>query len=205
MREVSRKGRPVANRPPSHLKSGIIATAIGGLIVAVILSAIPQMSGFLSGVAAAIRVGLTWLWASMFSNYSLPGWLVLIAGVLSLLGILAVVLLLILRLQSQPNHVNYTEDLLYGAKWRWSWKGNKISDLWCFCPTCDAQLVYSEGFAETLFICERCPPDRTDGHRRSPGRVIATIQGGDRQYALAAAEREILRRIRTGEMVPPNA
>ena len=104
--------------------------------------------------------------------------------------------------QKAPVYREYTEDMFHGAKWRWSWDGNKISNLWCFCPSCDAQLVYNDGYenmyAKTDFICERCSSNETGNYYRAPGRVVATAKG-DKDYALGAVEREIWRRIRTGE------
>ena len=120
------------------------------------------------------------------------------------LATIGVVICAALSPKSEPEYMNYTEDMLYGAKWRWSWVGGRISNLWCFCPICDAQLVYAEGFGETNFICERCPSGEPDHLYPSHGRVVATVRGGDRYYAVSAAEREVFRRIRTGEKVSSN-
>ena len=96
----------------------------------------------------------------------------------------------------EPEYKSYIEDFMHGAKWRWSWIGNQISNVWCFCPRCDATLVYDDGSChsfysdvnKTNFICENC--SRT---------VVASISGGDKDYAIGAVKREISRRIRTGE------
>ena len=95
-----------------------------------------------------------------------------------------------LRPVEKPDYVLYVEDDIRGAKWRWGWIGNRLSNLWCYCPDCEAVLVYRYDliFEETHFLCENC--------RHS---VVATIKGGDKDYALRAVEREIDRRIRTGE------
>lgn len=91
---------------------------------------------------------------------------------------------------------SYTEDFIHGAKWRWVWVGNQISNIWCFCPRCDATLVYDDSSCQSLysdvnktnFICENC------------GRsVVASITGGNKDYATGAIRREIDRRVRTGE------
>ena len=85
-------------------------------------------------------------------------------------------------------------DRMYGAVWRWRWVGNSISNLWCYCPNCDATLVYVNQSIldyrvdpKTDFVCENC------------NTIIATIKGGNKEYALGAIEREIDRRVRTGE------
>ncbi len=193
----------MADKHSHPVRNGIIATVVGGLI----LSAIPSLRGFLGEMMSRVWAGVIWVWAALVSDYSVPGWVLLITGLFTLVGLVVglVLLYVVLRPQNELAHRNYIEDMLYGAKWRWSWNGNEISNLWCFCPICDAQLVYSEGFTETNFICERCPPDRADHHYRSQGRVIAKVEGGDRYYAVNAARREILRRIRTGENLSSNS
>ena len=193
----------MANKPSHPVRNGIIATVVGGLI----LSAIPQLRGFLIEAMSRAWAGVIWVWAALISDYSVPGWAFLIIGLFGLVGLAVGLALLcaVLLPQNEPAYRNYTEAMLYGARWRWSWNGKEISDLWCFCPSCDAQLVYSEGFTKTDFICERCPPDGADRLHRSQGRVVATVEGGDRYYAVSAAKREFLRRIRTSENVPSNS
>ena len=189
----------MANKHPHSLRNGIIATVVGGLI----LSAIPQLRSLLVEAILWVWEGVIWVWAALISGYSLPGWVLLIVGFFALVGLVS--LYAVLGPQNEPKFRKYTEDTLYGAKWRWDWTGNKISGLWCFCPSCDAQLVYSESFAKTDFICERCPSVGEDCHYRSQGRVVSTVEGGNRHYAVSAAEREILRRIRTSARVPSNS
>ena len=193
----------MADKHSHPVRNGIIATVVGGLI----LYAIPSLRGFFVEMMSRVCAGVIWVWAALVSNYSVPGWVLLITGLFTLVGLVVglVLLCVVLRPQNEPAHRNYTGDMLYGAKWRWSWNGNEISNLWCFCPTCDAQLVYSEDFTETNFICERCPSNIEDRPYRSQGRVIATVKGGDRYYAVNAAKREILRRIRTGENLSSNS
>ena len=187
------------------VRNGIIATVVGGLI----LSALPQMRSFWADVMSWAWAGVTWIWTALISYYSMPGWAFLIVGLLALVGLVGILvgIYVVLRSENEPEYKNYTEDRLYGAKWRWSWTAGKISNLWCFCPSCDLQLVYSESIYETAFICERCPSNELDRYHyhhhydRPQGRVVTTVKGGDRYYAVSAAEREILRRIRVNEYV----
>ena len=192
----------MASKHPHTIRNGIIATVIGGLI----LSAILMLSGFFIEAISWGWAGVIWLWGGLESDYSLPGWAFLIFGLLALIGLVVVVAFLydIFRSKEEPAYRKYTEDMLNGAKWRWSWNGDKISNLWCFCPSCDAQLVYHDNYenmhANTDFICERCSSNETGNYYRSQGRVVATVRG-DKDYALDAVKREILRRIRTDEHV----
>ncbi|NWL75490.1 hypothetical protein DM872_01285 [Pseudomonas taiwanensis] len=87
---------------------------------------------------------------------------------------------------------------MFGARWRWRWLGNRLADLWCYCPRCDATLVYDDSSCRnylsdvrlTHFICENCG-----------NSIVTSITGGNKNYAVGAAEREILRRIRTCEFL----
>lgn len=180
----------------SHpVRNGIIATVVGGII----LSIITPLREFVWGILKWLWSGVIWTWELLAANYSLPGWVLLIFGVLAFVGIIRI--FLALRPENDAEHKDYTQDMLYGAKWRWSWAGNRISNLWCFCPRCDAQLVYDDSscrhimsdICKTDFICERCE-----------NQVIASIKGGNKGYALGAAEREIYRRIRTKEHISSN-
>lgn len=170
---------------------------IAGLIVAGIL----RLGGVLGKVVLWVWSGLSWIWELLYSPHPVPGGVILVLSLLALFG-LAVVVLRLMRISQGEEQTagadfrNYTEDYIDGVRWRWGWRGNQIYNPWCFCPTCDAQLVYSERFGETDFICERCPSDGTLDQVGSRGRVVTTVRG-DRCYAVGATEREILRRIRT--------
>ena len=180
------------------MRNGIIATVVGGLILSAIL---PQSRDFLVDAMSWVWAAISWIWAALISHYSIPGWVFLIIGLLALAGLVR--LCMVFWPQNEQAYKNYTEDMLYEAKWRWSWDGSQISNLCCFCPRCDAQLVYSEDYihGKTDFICERCPPDGPDLPDRPHGRVVATVNGDRYYHAVGAVEREILRRIRTSENV----
>ena len=182
---------------------GLIATVVGGLLLSVVLNS----NSLLAKVGAWAWSSVSWIWATLLSSHSMPGWAILVVGLLALFGLIIIGILLKETFQGteEPRGAkeslfrNYTEDVLDGVRWRWRWVGNRIADLWCFCPICDAQLVYNDGFNGTHFICERCPSDGTLNPTGCRGRIVTTVRGGDRHYAVAAAEREIDRRIRTGE------
>lgn len=177
----------------SHpVRNGVIATVAGGIILAVLAELWPPA-----------KTALMWLWERFLdliglfsSSYSVPGWLLALLGLLSLVTVARA--LVGLRSAASPDapHASYVEDLLFGARWRWSWVGEQITNLWCFCPSCDAELVYDDssvhnmyrqGKPRTEFICEHCG-----------NQIIGVVEGGDKSYALSAVQREIRRRVRTG-------
>lgn len=104
--------------------------------------------------------------------------------------------LLDFQLNSKPEHLTYVEDLIYGTKWKWKWEKEKVSDIQCYCPKCDAVLIYDDTskdtkhteLSKTDFICENCN-----------STIVSTIHGGNMNYAINAVRREIERRIRTTE------
>ena len=179
-------------------------TVVGGLIVAGVLAVIPKTSGLVVKVVSWVWNAVSWAWELLYSSHSVPGGVILVLSLLALFGLVIVGLLLMLLFQGEkkaaaPSFHNYTEDSFDGVRWRWEWRGNRVDNLWCFCPRCDASLVYHETYGATEFICERCPADRTVDPFESGGRLVTTVGGGDRHYALARAMREIDRRIRVGQ------
>jgi rRNA processing protein Krr1/Pno1 len=176
----------------SHaVRNGVIATVLGGVALAILGELWPP-----------VKIVFVWIWvkiqafAGLFGeSYSVPGWTLSILGLLALITIVRTIIGLLAN--TAAPHTTYVEDILFGAKWRWSWSDGGISNLWCFCPTCDSELVYDDSSArrfqvyeepKTLFICEHCNRN-----------VVGRVDGGNKNYALSSVEREIRRRIRTGE------
>ena len=192
----------MANLMRNRIVVAVAGTVVGGLILAGIL----ELIGLFGKVVLWIWSSVSWIWAMLYSSHPVPGGVILVLSLLALFGLAIVGLMLKVLFQGEkkeqqvagPAFQNYTEDSFDGVRWRWRWRGNQVDNLWCFCPRCDAQLVYREGYGETDFICERCPSVGTLDSFGSLGRVVTTVPGGDRQYAVARARREIDRRIRAG-------
>ena len=180
----------------------LAVAVVAGLIVAVIL----RLGGLLGQVLLWVWSGLSWIWELLYSSHPVPGGVILVLSLLALFGLAIVGFMLKELFQGEkkeqqvagPAFQNYTEDSFDDVRWRWRWRGDQVDNIWCFCPRCDAQLVCHEGYAGTDFICERCPSDGTLDSFGSLGRVVTTVPGGDRQYVVARARREIDRRIRAG-------
>lgn len=129
----------------------------------------------------------------MLSSYDVPVWLLLIISILALISIFK--FFIYLQNRSKIEYLKYIEDNIYNAKWKWKWSKGKIVDLQCYCPTCDAVLVYDDTthmkpteLLKTEFICENCN-----------SQIVSTIHGGNKNYAINAVKREIERRVRTQE------
>ena len=151
----------------------LVVAVLAGVILLLISAIIPQLRGFLVKSLLWVWGGLTWVWAALIAKYLVPGWVIVIAGLWALVRLWRTVKHL--SQATPPAYLNYTEDRFDGAVWRWSWDADNISDIWCFCPLCDAQLVPSEGYTETAFICDRCPSDGTLLHDRPRGRIVTRI------------------------------
>jgi len=173
------------------IKLGVVASLIATGIVAII----EPLRAYAIKLFSWAWSGIVWLWGAIFDSYSAPGWLWGLVVFLSLVG--AINIYLFFRKEEElPDFLNYTEDYLYGVKWRWRWIENRISNIWCYCPRCDAELVYDDSSChrpylnenKTDFLCENCNQ-----------KVMASVNGGNKSYATSAAEREVLRRIRTDE------
>lgn len=183
----------MANTESHAVRNGVIATIIGGVVLAALGELWPPA-----------KKAALWLWdqvmwvGSFFTDYySIKGWI--LAPILLLALITVVRFIVGLIPEKEPAFANYVEDNFYGAKWRWSWLSGGISNLWCFCPRCDSELVYDDSSCHYLnsykdepertdFICEHC-------HRT----VVASIRGGNKNYTLSLVQREIRRKVRTNE------
>ena len=173
------------------IRNGAIASVIAGIILLVV----PVLRGYVVSFLSWLWSGLVWCWEALAASYSLPGWAWLLFSILAFVGLINIYLALKGE-SEEPEFKSYIEDFIHGAKWRWSWVGNQISNVWCFCPRCDATLVYDDRSCRSLysdvnktdFICENC------GHS-----VVTSITGGNKDYAISAIRREIERRVRTGE------
>lgn len=172
------------------IRNATIASVVAGLI----LLTVPPIRGGIAKVFSWFWSLLIWCWDKLIASYSLPGWALLMIFFLALVGLLRIIYSI--KGESEaPEYALYKEDVIRGAKWRWKWSNNQIDDLWCFCPTCEATLVYDDSSCRTSvveknqtdFICENC------------NRVVTSIEGGNRAYAVGAIKREIDRRIRVGK------
>jgi hypothetical protein len=182
----------MAERESHSVRNGVIGTVLGGIALAALGELWPPFKGALS-----------WLWETVVAFFSLlgasyatPGWVLAALGLLALVTVIRILVEFRSSGSAGPSYINYVEDVLFGAKWRWQWFGHEIKGLWCFCPRCDGELVYDDSptqnfyspeRASTRFICEHC--QHTE---------IARL-GGDKEYALDSVRREIRRRARTGQ------
>lgn len=176
---------------PNPVRTGVIGTIVGGIALAALAELWPPA-----------KTSLLWAWervksfAALFGDdYRTSGWLLALLGVLALITVVR--FLAGLRANLAPDYTKFVALPLYGATWHWTWRSGEISNLWCLCPTCQAELVYDDSSVRniytherehTKFVCETCG-----------GKIVATVDGGDKDYALDAVKREIRRRVRTGE------
>jgi len=174
---------------------GAIGSALGGIVLLFFTK------DLLTKVWSFIVSIFVWVWDSLNDSYSLFGWLWIPIILLAFIGLINLIhSFRPISEKSVPDYYRYKEDFIHMAKWRWNWQDNRITNLWCFCPTCDATLVYNDPSVRdflsselgTKFICENCD------------KVVAQIDSGDKKYAISAVTREIDRRIRTKQYQAPN-
>lgn len=176
------------SQPESHqIRNGIITTVVGGLILA-----------GLGYAWTPARLVLSWLWSLvttvwgwLVASYHVPGWLLLVCGFFAAAFLIRVTSIYLRNSFPTPPYQSYTSDTMFGAHWHWSWNDNQIIKLWASCPSCQGELVYLNNPDNYLmsvprakFFCEHCQ------------QVLVDISGGEREYAMAAVEREIRRRLR---------
>ena len=199
----------------------VLASVFGGIILWALFS------DFLPSVVTTVWLlaqGVWgWSWGILFGTYSIPVWAILLVVILTLAAVLCG--RHVLKRNNQPTAIrpvhttflSYTEDTIDGVKWRWRWIGSpaSIENLCCFCQECDSNLLPtpSSWGGSTMLICERCPTQSNDWLTQEDvvnlslpvgrGHVIATRKGLQRNL-WQATEREIHRKVRTGEWQSAN-
>lgn len=184
-------------KPDHTLRNTIIGTVLGGLLLTFLLSwVVPSVGNFFLLLWGYLKSGFFLFWGLIASNYSTPGWVFLLLGILSIPTIIRTAHKLKTPAPPQADN-HYFKDDFFGATWQWNYGYNTFLNLWCFCPQCNMELVFHEVYpsgykslyenpSHTEFVCDRCQTTR------------AKIEG-DKNHALGKVEREIRRRIRTGE------
>jgi hypothetical protein len=179
----------MAKEEKHSVKSGIIATVVGGLI----LSAIGYVFFFLPDLFRWVINFFSRIWNYFVSSTPIPRWLLWLLILMSVATLFRLVRPLLKRRNNEPKVTMYTEDSFEGVTWRWSYDwGNNPTDILPFCPYCDTMLVHSESSfwnenPKVSFYCERCK------------QVRAEIEGGRRSYAISMIARLIDRKIRSEE------
>jgi len=139
---------------------------IGSVLSAAIIGIAPTL--FPGGWPAVIKgIGsfFTLVWTWLLKPASLPIWLLIVLGILALcfVGAVAALVFALLR-PSKPEdqHAGYTEDVIEGIRWRWSWGAYGPVGLASFCPDCDYQIIVRKfQFTDRpiFFRCEECNRD----------------------------------------------
>jgi hypothetical protein len=183
----------MTNKDSYPIRNGIIVTVIGG----VLLLLIDSVRDLILRAFVLLWNTAKLAWYFFISNTSIPVWLLAFISLFSVIGVIT--LYKSLRPAPEPDYKKYVRDNFLGAAWRWTWYNQDISKLWCFCPTCDTELVdddlttkrltYREN--KTSFICENC------------NHSIIASAPGSLSHALSSIERQIMRKVRTGEYKNP--
>lgn len=102
------------------------------------------------------------IWHFLVGGHSVPGWLLVVLSLASLLFVWRVIT--VLRAPTGPRRQDYTEDAFFDLMWRWSYFAGDIQRPAPFCLRCDIQLVAMRdteygpwGRREvTHFVCDHC-------------------------------------------------
>jgi predicted RNA-binding Zn-ribbon protein involved in translation (DUF1610 family) len=129
---------------------------------------------------------------SIAVEYNVPEYLVVLIPII--LFIMVIFLVVLAFKIFEPKFKLYKIDMFHGMLWKWKYKGERIIDLWCYCPKCKSMLLVDDenckatsnlGDKTTFFICHECGDHE-----------VGRIKGGDRHYALKVIIRAILAKIR---------
>ena len=94
----------------------IAVPVVAGLVLAGIL----RLGGLLGKVVLWVWSVLSWIWELLYSSHPVPGWVILVLGLLALFGLIIIVLMLKEFLHGksespEPTFLTYTEDMVDGG------------------------------------------------------------------------------------------
>lgn len=177
-----------------RVRSKVLAGIIAGIIVAIVVALgkwiWPSLGPLLSHTWSFLKLLSRHLVSLANSKVTIPIWLLGVLVIGSLLFVAVVVLVLLDSRRARLTWKDYRTDTFHDMVWRWGYGStpSEVEGLCCFCPHDDTQLVYSEEYDRTSFVCETC-------HKRF-GPVP-----GDRFHVLSMVTRQIHRKLRTGGWV----
>jgi hypothetical protein len=185
-----KKLKSLLNSSSKHpVLSGITATVFGGLILMIL----PKVWSGFPNVFSFLWRGIHLVVSFLLAHQEVPVWLLFILIGWFLFSWFVLIKGLFSERAKSPFKF-YRQDFIDGMLWRWTYNNNqKIMDLYPFCSICDAQIIVlieaglMYDYPDTnRYKCEKCD------------KVIHTEAGDDRFYR-SKIERELQRRIRTGE------
>ena len=180
-----------------ELLVGIITTVVGGIILMIIEPSRKFVIILIMKLIYFFRMFFSFIWKFLIGNHEINGFLIVFSVILWILFLIIIFMTIKENLSNKKHQTynDYKDDIFYGLTWRWHWDNMNISNLWCFCPTCEFELsyrneqVYLDVFRSTqkvVFTCEHC-------QREYP------FIGYDKDYFVNVIGREIRRKIRISE------
>ena len=143
---------------PHPIRNAVIATVVGGVILAGLSLLWPPATQMLEFLKSAIFSA----WRMLQANYLIAGWVLMVMALLAAAAIVHFGVSFRKALSS-PAEPSYVQDNIHGAQWQWTWKEGHIRGLWASCPACQGELVYVHDRDLSLmtvprarYMCEHC-------------------------------------------------
>lgn len=159
-----------------------------GIIITVVSAAILYGATFIPGLYRWFVNLLLWSGRFFAEPVTIGRWLFTFACLLAAVTVIRFVRPLFRRGKRERGVSDYRTDRFFGLVWRWTYGfGGQPQGIWCFCPDCDTQLVYTQDrFPDRIWLtCEYC-------NRR------LYEADGTRDYVVSQVYRQIDRKIRNG-------
>ncbi|MGO9622407.1 MAG: hypothetical protein ACLPT6_13505 [Desulfobaccales bacterium] len=166
------------------LRTRILGTVIGGLILALFL----WLAGFFPTIWYGCKSASIWVFHFLLSSVSMPIWSLIVIFLMIVPTLIRILSWFRQKEVNYPSWHDYDQDVILEIRWRWHYSpyGGEIANISYFCPSDDTQLIYEDWGSKTVFRCETC------------GRRFGPMEGS-RNYIIGMVQRQIDRKIRTGE------
>ena len=146
------------------------SNVIAGLIVSVVVGLVTWLAYLLNWLPGWMTRRIAGLWAYLLSPLVFPHWLfILLVFLLIVLGVPTIIAVTTTKRPENatqslvplalPLRLSYTTDVFDGLRWRWRYAGEKIDQLFPFCPNCDFQVspnYPTSSKTRVHFQCESC-------------------------------------------------
>jgi len=147
----------MAEKKQHPIRNSIIASLSTAALVSLVVWLIPGGWNWIATQASAF-------WSWLIASVSVARWLLICLAIAAGVLVVSIGLLAFFAYRGGGKDLDYTEDVLFGIRWRWRYGHMGLYSICAFCPTCDLQMhqrltVGDRGQDSIRYHCEHCRSD----------------------------------------------